>query len=71
MKRIVHIYVRFIQRILITIFLTILYFLVFSVTKLFMLLVPNKNKRRSAKSNSFWINAEGYVSDMNSALEQS
>lgn len=71
MKKIVHFYVRFIQKILITIFLTILYFLVLSVTKFFIRIIPKKNKRRSTEINSFWIHAEGYKADMNSALEQS
>ena len=71
MKRIIRIYVRFIQRILITFFLTILYFLGFGVTKLFMFLIPTKHKKTSDKSDSFWINAEGYTADMDSASEQS
>jgi hypothetical protein len=71
MKKIIKIYVRFVQRILITILLTILYFTVLSITKLFVIILPNKHLRRSSNADTFWIPAEGYSTDMDSSLEQS
>jgi len=70
MKRIVRFYVRYVQKILITILLTILYFTVFSITKLFMSLVPGK-KTTTINNNSYWQTAANYNSDMESAFEQS
>ena len=71
MKRFIKFYVRFIQKILITIFLTLLYFTVFSITKIFMLFIPDKKRQQFVSKESYWIKAEGYTSDMESALEQS
>ena len=70
MKRFIKFYVRFVQKILITIFLTLLYFIAFSITKFFMFVFPRKHKQTINK-NSYWLTAEGYTSDMESALEQS
>jgi hypothetical protein len=71
MKKLLKLYVRFVQRILITILLTILYITVFSVTRFFMIFIPNKHFHRSSATDSYWISAEGYSSDINTALEQS
>ena len=71
MKRIMRIYVRFVQKILITVFLTLLYFLGISMTKLFLIIVPSKHWRRSAQKDTYWITADGYGADMESAAEQS
>ena len=71
MKRFIKFYVRFVQRILIAILLTILYFTVFSVTKFFMLFISEKNNKLPVGKDSFWVTAEGYNSDMGTALEQS
>jgi hypothetical protein len=71
MKKIIKIYVRFVQKILITILLTLLYFTIFSITKLIMFFFPGKLSKRRVTGNTFWIPAEGYNSDMETATEQS
>jgi len=71
MKRFIKFYIRFVQRILITLLLTLLYFTVFSITKIAMLFITDKKKQKFESSDSYWITAEGYTSDMSSALEQS
>ena len=71
MKKLLKIYVRFIQKILISILLTFLYFIIFSLTKLLMLVIANKHFYHTLKTETFWKSAEGYTSEMKSALEQS
>ena len=71
MKKFLHFYIRFVQKILITILLTILYFVAFSITKLFLAIFPNNYFRRIKKTDTYWITAEGYSKDKSSALEQS
>lgn len=71
MKKIIKIYVRFVQGILVTIFLTILYFFGFSITKLFLIIFPNKYYKRKLKGNTYWEKAEGYEPDMDAAAVQS
>jgi len=71
MKKIIKIYVRFVQKILVTILLTIVYFTVLGITKIFVFFFPGKFGRRCNTQDTFWLAAEDYNSDMQSALEQS
>jgi len=68
MKKIISLYVRFVQKILIGILLTLLYFTVFSFTRLFYVF---KSGKSYAGDNTYWIDAKGYTPDMDSAMEQS
>lgn len=68
MKKIINLYVRFVQKILITILLTLLYFTVFSFTRLIYMF---KSGKSYAGENTYWVDAKGYTPDMDSALEQS
>jgi len=70
-KRLLKIYIRFIQKILITILLTLLYFLVFSITKLIFVVFPGKHFKSKKGASSFWLDADGYLQDFDSSLEQS
>lgn len=70
-KKFIGFYIRFVQKILISIFLTLTYFLILSLTKLFMLFLPNKQTKRKLVNNSYWINSEGNDSDLKSIAEQS
>lgn len=71
MKKIINLYIRFVQKILITILLTIVYFIVFGITKLVMFIFPGKHLKRLKKMDTYWLDAEGYTADINSAMEQS
>ena len=71
MKKIIRIYVRFVQRILITILLSVLYITVFSFTKLFYIIFPSKHTQHKKSGDTYWLPAEGYTSDMKTAMEQS
>jgi len=71
MKQLLNFYIRFVQKILITILLTILYFIAFSITKLLLTLVPNKHFRHLKNCDSYWLTAEDYSANKSSALEQS
>ena len=71
MKKFLKLYIRFVQKILITILLTILYFLIFSITKLIVLVFPNKHLKRKKQTDTYWLEAEDYGSNFESSLEQS
>lgn len=71
MKKLLHIYIRFVQKILITTLLTLVYFLIFSLTMLFVFIFLDKLLKNKKNQNSYWIDAEGYVADLSSATEQS
>ena len=71
MKKFIRIYVRFVQKILITILLTILYFIAFSITKLILIIFPNKHFRQFKNCDSYWIPAEDHSANTSSAFEQS
>ena len=71
MKKFINLYIRFVQKILISVLLTLVYFTFFSITKLIIIIFQNKRFKKDKKTESYWINAEGYTIDMDSALEQS
>lgn len=71
MKKFINLYIRFVQKILISVLLTLVYFTFFSITKLIIIIFQNKRFKKDKKADSYWINAEGYTIDMDSALEQS
>ncbi|MBU0765733.1 MAG: hypothetical protein KJ607_12955 [Bacteroidetes bacterium] len=71
MKKIVKIYIRFVQKLLITILLTVLYITVFSLTKLLLYIFPGRYHIGKKEPGTYWLTAEGYTSDMDTAVEQS
>ena len=64
--------IRVIQKILITVFLILIYFLGFGITLFWVALFNRKLIYGSLKSNdSSWLKAEGYDSDLEGSLRQS
>ena len=70
-KKFIGFYIRFVQKILISIFLTLLYFLAFGPTLVLMRLIPDKHFNRKLLKKTYWINSEGNDSDIMSSSEQS
>jgi hypothetical protein len=71
-KKIILAFIGGIQKILIVIFLTLIYFLGLGATLLFMLIFNRKPlKAYSKDSATFWGEAKGYESGMEDALRQS
>lgn len=71
MKKIINFYIRFVQKILIVLLLTILYFLVFGITRLLLVIFPNKNFRHIKNATTYWIPAKDDGNNESSAFEQS
>ncbi|MDD5691491.1 MAG: hypothetical protein PHC37_07370 [Candidatus Omnitrophica bacterium] len=73
-REITKFFVRVIQRILLMIFLTILYFLGFGFTLFLLLFFNRKVLNINKKCNldpTFWDIAEGYEADINDSIRQS
>ena len=71
-KKILAKLVRVIQRIFITVFLILIYFLGFGITLFFMALFNRKLIYGSLKSkDSSWLKAEGYDPDLEGSFRQS
>ena len=71
-QKIIQFLIRAVQRFLLTVFLTILYFFGLGIT-LFLLMLFNR-KALVKKNNSnitFWDKAEGYDADINNSIRQS
>jgi len=72
LKKIIRDSILIIQRILIAVSLTIVYFFCFTATWLFALLVKRKILTDDKKDkNTFWIEAEGYEVDIADSMRQS
>ena len=71
-KKILATIVKMIQRILITVFLIILYFFGFGITLFFLVLFKRKLIYSSIKNiDSSWLKAEGYDQGLEESLRQS
>jgi len=71
-KKIIGFYVRFVQKILITILLSIVYFLVIGPTFLLILIFKRKILFRDYnKTPSFWVEAKDYTTDFQNNLSAS
>jgi hypothetical protein len=71
-KKVIQNFIRIIQRILIFISLTVIYFLGFGITLFFMLIFKHKILTGYSKSdNTFWIEAKGYEADIEDSIHQS
>lgn len=70
-KRFVQAYVRFVQKVLITLLLTLLYVFGFGSTYLFAAVFRRKLLRGSPTGQSVWQSAEGYECDLERCSEQS
>ena len=73
MKKIINAYIRFMQRILITILLTVVYVVFFGITKLFLALFMPRTlwRRKNKNEDSFWLKMKEEPVDMEHALQQS
>lgn len=71
MKKLIYIYIKFVQKILITFLLTLTYFFVFSIVRFFMIFIPKENRNQKFQKNSFWKEADGYETDIDAAMTQS
>jgi hypothetical protein len=72
MKKIVWFYVRFVQKVLITILLTIVYFLVLGPTLLLIIIFKRRLLFKNYdKMNTFWVEAKDYTSDFQNNLSAS
>jgi hypothetical protein len=72
MKKIVWFYVRFVQKILITILLTIVYFLILGPTLLLIFIFKKKILFKNFnKMDTYWIEAKDYTSDFQTNLSAS
>jgi cytochrome c biogenesis protein CcdA len=64
--------VRGVQRVLLVVFLTILYFLGFGITLLFLMLFNRRALIRKYNLDAtFWNKAEGYDADIDNSVRQS
>ena len=71
-KKIIQNLIRIIQRILIFVSLTVIYFFGFGITLLFMMIFNRKVLTGYSKNdNTFWIEAKGYEADIEESLRQS
>ena len=71
-KKIMQNLIRIIQRILITVSLTIIYFFGFGITLFFMMIFNRKVLRGySEDDHTFWIEAKGYEADIDDTMRQS
>lgn len=72
MKKFFNAYIRFMQRVLITILLTVVYFVFFGLTLLFMAIFKPKQIWRGGKNaTSFWLISPEEPTDMDHACQQS
>jgi len=71
-KKIIQNLIRIIQKLLIIFLLTIIYFLGFGITLIFMVIFNRKVLAcHSGSDDTFWIDAEGYGADMEDSVRQS
>lgn len=71
-KKIIRNFVRIIQKVLIVLLLTLIYFLGFGITVIFMMVFKHKILTGSRKDDiTFWVEANGYEADMEDSLRQS
>lgn len=71
-KKIIRIFIKIIQGVLLVVSLTIVYFLGFGITLIFMLIFNRRALKGSGKNDfSFWIQAMGYEADYENSLRQS
>jgi len=67
MKKFIQFYIKFVQKILITILLTIVYFFVLGPTLILILIFKRKLIIKNYKKrDTFWIEAKDYTSDFES-----
>ena len=72
LKNILGVIIRSIQKILMSILLTILYIFGFGITLMFLLIFNRKFlRRKSLKEDTWWENAVGYGMDPQSIVRQS
>lgn len=72
LKRLLQKFVRIIQKILITLSLTVVYFLGLGITLIFIALFNRKIITSPSKDdNTFWVGAEGYQPDIEDSFRQS
>jgi len=71
-KKIIQNFIRIIQKILITIFLFIVYIIGIGVTLIFVMIFNRRLLGKTFKGkNTFWNEAKGYGADINSSMRQS
>jgi hypothetical protein len=72
MKKFFNAYIRFMQRVLITILLSVVYIVFFGLTLVFMAIFKPKQIWRGGKNaGSFWLDSPEEPADMNHASQQS
>lgn len=72
MKKFIQIYIRFVQKILITILLTLVYFLMLGPTLLLIIIFRRKILFKNYKKmNSFWVEAKDYTANFENNLTAS
>jgi len=72
MKNKIKIFVKIIQKIIITISLFVIYFIGLGITKIFIMIFNRKQLREGfEEKDSFWQEARGYEADINKSFRQS
>jgi hypothetical protein len=72
LKKIIQAFIRTVQRILIFVSLTLVYFFGLGITLLFAMFLKRKLlKGYNKDDDSFWVEAKGYDADINESLRQS
>ena len=72
MKKFIQLYIRFVQKILITILLTIVYFFVIGPTLLLILIFKRRMLYKNYKKmNTYWVEAKDYTTDFENNLSAS
>ncbi|MFH1397725.1 MAG: hypothetical protein ABIH27_04160 [Candidatus Omnitrophota bacterium] len=72
LKRLLQKFIRIIQKILITVSLTVVYFLGMGITLIFIALFNRKIITKPSKDDhTFWVGAEGYQPDIEDSFRQS
>ena len=72
LRKIQQFYIKTVQKILIFVFLLILYTIGFGITKLFIILFQSKIfKQKPINNKTYWEKAKGFEADYNKCLKQS